>query len=176
MQSNNRGGVAYWPIIKVIKLRSDRWTVLKQGGQCPHPSCLAFRAPEARRDMCVLTADLGGLDTLTRTGVLVDLPGTRDANAARAAVCGKGWGLLLGLAGSSLTMSSHTLRALWTTETFMKQCSCLLICAPIHRAVDNRTAKVGEKGALARQSLVSSKTLGASPRCHSLAKWEPRIC
>ena len=51
---------------------------------------------------------------LSTGAVVVDLPGVRDANAARGAVA----------------------------EKYMKSCNAVWIVADITRAVDNRTAKV----------------------------------
>lgn len=51
---------------------------------------------------------------LSSGAVVVDLPGVRDANAARGAVA----------------------------EKYMKSCNAVWIVADITRAVDNRTAKV----------------------------------
>ena len=54
------------------------------------------------------------LQVLATGAVLVDLPGVRDANAARGAIA----------------------------EKYMKSCNAVWIVADITRAVDNRTAKV----------------------------------
>ena len=54
------------------------------------------------------------MPALKEGAVLVDLPGTSDANAARGKVA----------------------------EEYRKKCNSLLIAAQIQRAVDNRTAKV----------------------------------
>lgn len=54
------------------------------------------------------------LQVLSTGAVVVDLPGVRDANAARGAVA----------------------------EKYMKSCNAVWIVADITRAVDNRTAKV----------------------------------
>lgn len=54
------------------------------------------------------------MQVLSTGAVVVDLPGVRDANAARGAVA----------------------------EKYMKSCNAVWIVADITRAVDNRTAKV----------------------------------
>lgn len=54
------------------------------------------------------------VQVLSTGAVLVDLPGVRDANAARGAIA----------------------------EKYMKSCNAVWIVADITRAVDNRTAKV----------------------------------
>ena len=54
------------------------------------------------------------VQVLSTGAVVVDLPGVRDANAARGAVA----------------------------EKYMKSCNAVWIVADITRAVDNRTAKV----------------------------------
>lgn len=56
------------------------------------------------------------MQVLSTGAVVVDLPGVRDANAARGAVA----------------------------EKYMKSCNAVWIVADITRAVDNRTAKVRE--------------------------------
>ena len=57
---------------------------------------------------------------LSTGAVVVDLPGVRDANAARGAVA----------------------------EKYMKSCNAVWIVADITRAVDNRTAKVWSRSAV----------------------------
>lgn len=58
--------------------------------------------------------DAVAMQVLSTGAVVVDLPGVRDANAARGAVA----------------------------EKYMKSCNAVWIVADITRAVDNRTAKV----------------------------------
>ena len=64
------------------------------------------------------------MQVLSTGAVVVDLPGVRDANAARGAVA----------------------------EKYMKSCNAVWIVADITRAVDNRTAKVRDLSLLLRMT------------------------